>query len=658
MIRMGKKCLVLCLLAAVLLCIAGIAYAATEGVVDVDKLMLREEPNAQSKALQTLSRGDKVDIIYKDGSWYKVEYGRYEGFVYAIHVKVSGKVDSADDVVSLKKGDYGPEVMKLQKRLKELGYFEGTCTYTFGEKTEAAVKAFQERHGLKADGIAGAKTLDKLYSSSAKKASSSVSTGNGSSSSTSSGSQDETLRHGMSGSAVKKLQERLKELGYFDHSVTGYYGDVTKKAVEAFQKNNGLKVDGVAGPATLKKVYSSSAKKAGSSSSSSSSDDTETLRYGMRSDAVEKLQRRLKYLGYFDHSCTGYYGTITVDAVEAFERRNGLKIDGICDAATLEAIYSSDAKYAAKPEEDEDEDEADGTLRYGMSGSEVKKLQQRLKELGYFNTTCTGYYGGITETAVKDFQRRNGLSVTGIADAKTQAKLYASSAKPAEDEEAATPSQPSDDDTSLTVGDSGDEVRALQTRLYELGYFNHEITGYYGSVTADAVKAFQRRNGLTVTGVANEATMKKLLSSSAIRAESGTYITERLDWFNGGASVIPRGAIFKIKDVRTGLIFTAKRQGGGYHMDAEPLTAADTAILLRINGGVEFSWRRRPMLVLYNGHVYACSIYSEPHGDDTIPGNDFNGQFCLHFYGSKTHGTDRVDPDHAACEREALRATW
>ena len=104
-------------------------------------------------------------------------------------------------------------------------------------------------------------------------------------------------------------------------------------------------------------------------------------------------------------------------------------------------------------------------------------------------------------------------------------------------------------------------------------------------------------------------------------------------------------------------MFTAKRQAGGYHLDAEPLTAADTATLKKINGG-EFTWYRRPMLVLYNGRVYACSIYSEPHGSDTIASNNFDGQFCLHFYGSKTHGTDRVDPDHMKCEEQALKATW
>ena len=71
-----------------------------------------------------------------------------------------------------------------------------------------------------------------------------------------------------------------------------------------------------------------------------------------------------------------------------------------------------------------------------------------------------------------------------------------------------------------------------------------------------------------------------------------------------------------------------------------------------------FSWRRRAVLVKYNGHVYAASIYSEPHGTNTILDNNFDGQFCLHFYGSKTHGTDRVDADHQKCVEQAMKATW
>lgn len=63
------------------------------------------------------------------------------------------------------------------------------------------------------------------------------------------------MKEGSSGSAVRMLQARLKELGYTDEEPDGFYGPKTAKAVEAFQERNGLKADGIAGQQTLKKMF-------------------------------------------------------------------------------------------------------------------------------------------------------------------------------------------------------------------------------------------------------------------------------------------------------------------------------------------------------------------------------------------------------------------
>ncbi len=65
----------------------------------------------------------------------------------------------------------------------------------------------------------------------------------------------ETLRKGSRGSEVTKLQEALKELGLYTGKADGVYGRATEQAVKAFQRKNGLKADGVAGPKTLKKLF-------------------------------------------------------------------------------------------------------------------------------------------------------------------------------------------------------------------------------------------------------------------------------------------------------------------------------------------------------------------------------------------------------------------
>ena len=57
--------------------------------------------------------------------------------------------------------------------------------------------------------------------------------------------------------------------------------------------------------------------------------------------------------------------------------------------------------------------------RYGSTGEEVKQIQTRLKEWGYYKGNVDGIYGSATQKAVKDFQRANGLAADGIAGEKT-----------------------------------------------------------------------------------------------------------------------------------------------------------------------------------------------------------------------------------------------
>ena len=568
--------------------------------------------------------------------------------------------DTTTDYTTLTRGSKGSDVKKLQTRLKELGYYKSTIDSEYGSGTASAVKAFQKKNGLTQTGIADATTLKKVYSSSAVSATEKEDT-----------TTYTTLKSGSTGDAVKKLQQRLKELGYYKNAIDSQYGSGMVTAVRSFQKKNGLTQTGIADADTQKKIYASSAISA--TDKTETEDDTTstttTLKRGSKGTEVTKLQQRLKVLGYYTTVVDGEYGSGTVTAVKAFQKKNGLTQTGTADATTLTKVYSSSAIAADDKTDDNDDDATtDGTLKKGSSGSAVKAVQQRLKELGYYSSVCDGDYGSKTVTAVKAFQKKNGLTQSGECDAATLKKLNSDDAVNAS---GTTASDTLNTSQTLESGDSGNQVKLLQQRLKELGYYTTTIDSSYGYRTAAAVSAFQRANGLTVTGTANSTTLKKLVSSSAVSKSeadakdesSKTYVTEKLDWFNGGRAKLPKGSIIQVKDVKTGLVFNAKVLYGTNHLDAEPLTAADTAILLKINGGVDFSYKRRPMLVKYNGHVYASSIYSEPHGDQSIYDNNFDGQFCLHFYGTKLHkenedGEQVVDAEHQACVAQAMKATW
>lgn len=226
---------------------------------------------------------------------------------------------------------------------------------------------------------------------------------------------DATLHPGTSNSDVKELQQKLKNKGYFTYgTTTNYYGSITTSAVKSFQRANGLSADGIAGPATFNKLLGS-----GSSSISSSS----LLRVGSTGPNVQSLQQQLKNKGYFKGTTTQYFGSITKNAVMAFQRANGLSVDGIAGPATLSKLKTGGSSASTGGSSSSNST----ILRQGMKGSAVSSLQQKLKNKGYFSAGVTGYFGSITTSAVKSFQRANGLLVDGEAGPATLSKLNSSS---------------------------------------------------------------------------------------------------------------------------------------------------------------------------------------------------------------------------------------
>ena len=219
-------------------------------------------------------------------------------------------------------------------------------------------------------------------------------------------------------------------------------------------------------------------------------------------------------------------------------------------------------------------------------------------------------------------------------------------------------SSKSTNSSTLQKGSSGTKVKELQKKLKALGYYSGSIDGDYGSGTVNAVKKFQKAKGLAADGIAGPSTLSAINGAKASDSSksSGSYVTEKLNWFNGGSKKIPKGAVFQVKDCYTGKVFTCKRWSGGNHIDAEPKTASDTKTMKSIFG--HWSWRRRPVLVKYNGHVYAGSMNGMPHGTQTISNNNFEGHFCIHFTGSKTHGSKKVDSEHQNCVKKALKYSW
>ena len=300
----------------------------------------------------------------------------------------------------------GETVKSVQTKLKALGFYSGSITGNAGPKTVAAIKAFQNKNGLTADGIAGPQTIAKIDAAYEAK---------GGTTASSSGSSN-VLSLNASGTAVSNLQKDLTTLGYYYAQITGHYGSKTEAAVKAFQKAKGLTADGVAGAKTLSAIATAVNNAGGSSSTSTSTN----LKLGSTGTAVSTLQQNLTTLGYYYGDITGHYGNLTQQAVKKFQKSKGLTQDGVASTTTLNAINSA-LKNAGI--DNGTAGTTGTTLREGDKGTAVTELQTMLKALNYYYGDITGSFGSLTKRAVRKFQDANNLTVDGVAGPSTINKL-------------------------------------------------------------------------------------------------------------------------------------------------------------------------------------------------------------------------------------------
>lgn len=256
-----------------------------------------------------------------------------------------------------------------------------------------------------------------------------------------------------------------------------------------------------------------------------------TLKYGDQGEAVSELQSRLSELGYYVGRISGNFLEGTQNGVKRFQEDYGLEVTGELDPESAELLKKAEYR----------------SLRYGDDGDDVKRLQTVLRELGYLDANSTGKYRAATQEAVADFQQAMGVEATGEADLETQRLLFGDTALAKGAQPTPTPGPNADlgdindvvmveDGAStpdslgtneygghkLQRGDQGEEVKQVQTRLTELGFFTGPISGNYMNQTIAAIKAFQEHNGMFVTGDTDEETWNMLFNSSDVLDISAT----------------------------------------------------------------------------------------------------------------------------------------
>lgn len=224
---------------------------------------------------------------------------------------------------------------------------------------------------------------------------------------------------------------------------------------------------------------------------------------------------------------------------------------GMGDAADDEAVI--------------DDAQISEVLSVGDRGDEVRLVQEKLRELGYYDGEADGVYGRSTSAAVREFQLDEGLTADGKAGA-------------AELDALGIYSDPSDD--VLDLGSSGNDVMRLQRTLRRLGYYSGELSGRYGSLTASAVRDFRRDCGLEANGGADSEVMRRLgLDGSESEPYDGGYAAE-LDLLARLCETVAADEIYAAKVSSAAAALNRAAKSGG------TLTlAAAVRLLVREYGG-------------------------------------------------------------------------
>lgn len=585
----------------------------------------------------------------------------------------------------LRAGYTGEDVRSVQLRLTELRYYTGTATAVYDDATMAAVRLFQLYNGLVADGTAGSKTYAVLYAATAI-----PNPGTPTTAPTPVPTEDpgyiiptRILRAGYTGEDVRSVQLRLTELGYYTGTINATYDASTIAAVRAFQRRNGLTVDGLAGSGTNSRLFSASALPAVTSQPTAAPTPspsptptattgytvpTRTLRSGSSGDDVATVQRRLTELGYYTTTVTGEYGTATVAAVTAFQQQNGLSVDGVAGRKTYQILFSAAARPAPSPTAQPTASPTQTATSYpllksGSKGDAVTALQNRLKALGY-TVNVNGTYDATTTSAVKSFQTNNYLTVDGLAGNETQTILYSDAAR--------TASQvPDTSYKTLDVNTASGTAAlvTLQNRLAELGY-PVTLNGKYDGTTHNAVVAFQQRNNLVISGIANGATQAALYASTAKsyatpvnELPAGTGWMERpsnvqlLWWYDEVKVSAKSGQNVLVYDPETGLSWNIKLYSLGHHADSQPASWQDTQIMNRSFG--KTSWDCHPVFVkLPDGRWTLAAMHNYPHLYGSISNNGFGGHLCIHFLREYSECIAAGDSNYGVQMQDAIRKYW
>lgn len=307
--------------------------------------------------------------------------------------------------MKVKIGSNGAVVVKIQYTLHILGYNPNGFDGNFGSGTESAVKQYQSYYDLNQTGI----VTDVLWTRMVRD--------------------------------IKPIRAQLSRKGFL-HDGIGIPGGDAKvyAAVKSFQSSVGLTMDGMVGPATRVRLFSVN------TSHQIINDDAFPLNIGAKGDNVLYLQYGLHILGCAPGALDGSFGNVVSTAVQRFQRKYGLVVDGSV-----------------------------GSVTWSKMKEIIRSIQNALQGKGYQLSIINGIGSPETYNQVCNFQKDNGLTADGSVGSATWPVLMGTAASQASDK------------LPLVLGSSGENVKCVQYGLHICGFNPNGLDGSFGYGMQSAV---------------------------------------------------------------------------------------------------------------------------------------------------------------------------
>lgn len=288
------------------------------------------------------------------------------------------------------------------------------------------------------------------------------------------------VQYAQASSTVMEVQRELNQLGYNAGPADGLMGARTRSAIQAYQRDSNLRVDGQATASLLSHLRGTA--RGGTPAAPAPVAEP-------RSQQIANIQNTLRSLGYRIERPSGQLTDETRAAIRSYESDHGLLMSGEPSAELLRHMRQRAEAGSAAP------------AAPAADANTVARIQTELRVRGYPIPTVSGQMDAQTRQAISEYQQGQGVAVTGEPSAALLAELRAASAELA----------PAAEYTRA-------QRAAAQRTLNERGFDAGPPDGVLGPRSRIAIRNFQARNKIDPTGELDARTME-LLGIGTVVAE-------------------------------------------------------------------------------------------------------------------------------------------